>query len=200
MCVCWYACAQRQLAHAPYTHHCSLFIVHFCAHPSRPDGPLPWPIWFSLMGEVTVRPYLCASSLKIGVLRVCVCTHLNMVTDGAFSCSKPAVNFRQGAQARLGYPCQRSYSKMGEGWSDQPPVPANAATQCTHKCVASIMGRIAKLSLLSCCNLFLSCLVLSVFLRINTCRAKVCVVLAYPKFGARSQRAKARARASGCTT
>ena len=26
------------------------------------------------MGEVTVRPYLCASSLKIGVLRVCVYT------------------------------------------------------------------------------------------------------------------------------
>ena len=58
---------------------------------------------------------------------VCVCTHLNMVTDGAFSRSKSAVNSRQGAQARLGYLCQRSYSKMGEGWSDQPPVPANAA-------------------------------------------------------------------------
>ena len=50
-----------------------------------------------------------------------------MVTDGAFSCSKSAVNFRQGAQARLGYLCQRSYSKMREGWSDQPPVPENAA-------------------------------------------------------------------------
>ena len=34
----------------------------------------------------------------------------------------------QGAQARLGYLCQRSYSKMGEGWSDQPPVPANMAS------------------------------------------------------------------------
>ena len=34
----------------------------------------------------------------------------------------------QGAQARLGYLCQRSYSKMGEGWSDQPPVPASMAS------------------------------------------------------------------------
>ena len=42
-------------------------------------------------------------------------------------------------QARLGYLCQRSYSKMGEGWSDQPPVPANAANP-TLKCVASIMA------------------------------------------------------------
>ena len=34
----------------------------------------------------------------------------------------------QGAQARLGYLCQRSYSKMGERWSDQPPVPASMAS------------------------------------------------------------------------
>ena len=33
----------------------------------------------------------------------------------------------QGAQARLGYLRQRSYSKMGEGWSDQPPVPASVS-------------------------------------------------------------------------
>ena len=45
----------------------------------------------------------------------------------------------------------------------------------TLKCVASIMGRIVKLSLHSCCNLSLCCLVLSVFLRISMCRAKVCV-------------------------
>ena len=34
--------------------------------------------------------------------------------------------FQQGAQAGLGYLCQRSYSKTGEGWSDQPLVPACA--------------------------------------------------------------------------
>ena len=44
------------------------------------------------------------------------------------------------------------------------------------------------------CNLSSSRLALSVFLCISSCRAKVCVVLAYPKFGAGSQWAKTQAR------
>ena len=55
----------------------------------------------------------------------CVCVfvfkRLDMATD-----RMQGIVFR--AQARLGYLCQRSYSKMGERWSDQPPVPASAAS------------------------------------------------------------------------
>ena len=54
-------------------------------------------------------------------VRVCVCVIRCVFTKGL------RVHKKQGAQARLGYLCQRSYSKMGEGWSDQPPVPASVS-------------------------------------------------------------------------
>ena len=41
----------------------------------------------------------------------------------------------------------------------------------------------ASVILYGCCNLSTSRLVLSVFLRISSCRAKVCVVLEFPKWG-----------------
>ena len=95
---------------------------------------------------------------QAGRVCVCVCKRLYMATDSAFlpkdfrGCCATLFPSRrgcanifsfphgerrhflipaggtQGAQARLGYLCQRSYSKMGEGWSDQPPVPASMAS------------------------------------------------------------------------
>ena len=66
-----------------------------------------------------------AAARSIPGARVCVCVfvfkRLDMATD-----RMQGIVFR--AQARLGYLCQRSYSKMGERWSGQPPVPASAAS------------------------------------------------------------------------
>ena len=58
--------------------------------------------------------------------------------------------------------------RWGKGGLIKHPCLQMRPTQNNLKCVASIMGRIVKLSLHSCCNLSLSCLVLSAFLRIST--------------------------------
>ena len=63
----------------------------------------------------------------------------------------------------------------------------NGRPNCTLNAVVSVLfpivAKIVQATSHGCCNSSLSCLVRSVFLLIISCRAKVCVVLAFPKWG-----------------